>query len=124
MSIHLRPIAGAGRGLFRLLLAGSLVFGIPLETNAQVGYDSPNGRVEVLGLHRWTLSMLRDSIRHYVPGQDLHDAACMVTLREKLHFVEVDVLSLEISSTEEPTKSYLLIKVIEPQQGRHVQWGC
>ena len=28
-------------------------------------------------------SNLRDSIRHYVPGQDLHDVACMVTPREK-----------------------------------------
>ena len=57
-----------------------------LESPAQVAYDSPNGRVELLGLRRWTLDMLRDSIRRYVPGQELHDAACMVTLRDSLRF--------------------------------------
>src|SRR5262245_25528250 len=53
-----------------------VVAALPAPVVAQASYDFPNGTVEVLGLRRWTLAMLRDSIRRYVPGQDLHDAAC------------------------------------------------
>ena len=87
-----------------------------------VSYESPAGHVEILGLHRWTLSMLRDSIRRYVPGQDLHDAACMVTLREQLHFAEASVSRFENAPPDGTKRTYLTIKVIEPQQARHVQW--
>ena len=67
----------------------------PAALPAQARYDAPKARVEVMGLKRWTLPMLRDSIRHYVPGQDLHDAACMVTLREKLGFADALVTTYE-----------------------------
>ena len=53
----------------------------PCSGGAQVAYGAPTGRIEVLGLRHWTLAMLQDSIRRYVPGQELHDAACMVTAR-------------------------------------------
>lgn len=72
------------------LTAVSLIAGLsaPAPVAAQVAFDSPKGRVEVLGLRRWTLGMLQDSIRHYVRGQELYEAACMVTLRDSLHFAE------------------------------------
>lgn len=89
---------------------------------AQVSYDSPQGRVEVLGLKRWTLGMLRDSIRRYVPGQELHDAACVVTLRDSLHFVEASVVHFEMAPPGQPRRSYLIVKVIEPQDSARVQW--
>lgn len=89
---------------------------------AQVAYDSPRGRVEVLGLRRWTLGMLQDSIRRYVPGQELHDAACMVTLRDSLHFADVSVQRMEWDIPGDPKRSYLTIKLIEPEQSARVQW--
>lgn len=89
---------------------------------AQVAYDSPAGRVEVLGLRRWTLRMLQDSIRRYAPGQELHDAACMVTLRDSLHFAEASVEWLETVPLDGPKRSFLTIKVIEPDQAARVQW--
>ena len=94
----------------------------PASVTAQVAYDSPKGRVEVLGLRRWTLAMLQDSIRRYVRGQELYDAACMVTLRDSLHFVEASVEHFEMTPPGQPQRSFLAIKVIEPEQAASVQW--
>lgn len=89
---------------------------------AQVAYDSPAGRVEVLGLRRWTLAMLQDSIRHYVRGQELYEAACMATLRDSLHFAEASVEHFEMAPPGQPQRSFLAIKVIEPEEAASVQW--
>ena len=105
--------------IFALLIA---LAGAPFAARAQVSYESPEGPVEVLGLRRWTLAMLRDSIRHYVPGQDLHDAACMVTLRDSLHFVEASVNRFIMTAPGTPQRTYLAVKVIEPQDAARVQW--
>ena len=111
------------RGLLLAAIFGGLA-GTPILGFAQVAYDSPSGRVEVLGLRRWTLSMLKDSIRHYVPGQELHDAACMVTLRDKLHFAEASVERFEMAFPGQPKQSFLTIKVVEPEQASRVQWDA
>jgi hypothetical protein len=67
--------------------------------------------------------MLQDSIRHYVPEQALHDAACMVTLRDSLHFVEASVARFETELLPGgPRRSFLTIKVIEPERAARVQW--
>jgi hypothetical protein len=95
---------------------------VPASVAAQVAYDSPKGRVEVLGLRRWTLAMLQDSIRHYARGQELYDAACMVTLRDSLHFAEASVEQFEMAPPGLPQRLFLAIKVIEPGQAASVQW--
>jgi hypothetical protein len=93
------------------------------RARAQVAYDGPHGRVEVLGLHHWTLAALEDSIRHRVPGQSLADAACMVTLRDSLHFADALVENLNYQSTEDgPFQKYLIIKLVEPQDSSRVRW--
>lgn len=85
-------------------------------------YDSPRGRVEVLGLRRWTLAMLRDSVRRYVAGQELHDAACMVTLRDSLGFAEASVTRHTSAAPGQPKRTYLTIRVVEPDQAARVRW--
>lgn len=95
---------------------------VPEKVSAQVAYDAPGTRVEVLGLQRWTLKALQDSIAQRVPGQTLADAACMVTLRDSLHFADVLVNHLTYSMSGEMTKHYLIIKVIEPQDSARVRW--
>ncbi|MES2522112.1 MAG: hypothetical protein V4617_05375 [Gemmatimonadota bacterium] len=87
--------------------------------SAQASYDSPKGRVEVLGLERWTLKMLQDSVSHYVPGQQLHDAACMATLRYKLNFRDAYVSRFLGFSGKD--SEFLSIRLVEP--GREsAQW--
>jgi hypothetical protein len=90
---------------------------------AQVAYDSPRGRVEVIGLRQWTLTMLQDSIRKYVPGQSLEDAACMVTLRDSLHFADALVGEITIApNPQAPPRRFLVIKVVEPEDSAKVRW--
>lgn len=104
-------------------LAGLLLAAPARDAGAQVAYDAPNARVEVLGLRRWTLQALQDSIRHRVPGQTLADAACMVTLRDSLHFA--DALVDELTYAARPgdaARHYLIIKVIEPNDAARVRW--
>lgn len=103
-------------------LAGLLTAGVGKSVGAQVAYDAPGTRVEVLGLHRWTLGALQDSVRRRVPGQSLSDAACMVTLRDSLHFADALVEDHTYSTPGEPTRRYLIIKVIEPQDSARVHW--
>jgi hypothetical protein len=106
-----------------LSIAATALLALTSEGVAQVvSYESPAGHVEILGLHRWTLTMLRDSIRRYSPGQELHDAACMVTLRDQLHFAEASVSRFENAPPGGARRTYLNIKVIEPKQARRVQW--
>jgi hypothetical protein len=92
---------------------------------AQVAFDAPSGRVEVLGLRAWTLEMLRDSIRRRFPGQTLEDAACMVTLRDSLHFADALVQRVIYSSpgAAAAVRDYLVVKVIEPQETTRVRWA-
>jgi hypothetical protein len=98
---------------------------LPASTShAQVAYDSPKGRVEVLGLKRWTLKMLQDSVRHYVPGQELYDHACMVTLRDSLHFADASVDNYFTTPPGGKPSVFLSIKVIEPQDSARVQWNA
>lgn len=93
------------------------------QGHAQIAYDSPRGRVEILGLRRWTLQMLRDSVEARRPGTKLYEAACMQLLREELGFPDASVNELTIgSSVGAPTRTYLVIKLIEPADKRRVQW--
>lgn len=108
--------------LSRVAVGAALLMAASRAGGAQVAYDSPAGRVEVLGLRHWTLAMLQDSIRRYVPGQELHDAACMITLRDSLHFVDASVDWFQMTSPGQPTRSLLAVKVIEPTQASRVQW--
>ncbi len=104
-------------------LTGVLVSGVGQRAGAQVAYDAPHARVEVLGLRHWTLKALQDSIRHRVPGQTLADAACMVTLRNSLHFADASVNSLTYSTKPGAAeRHYLVIKVIEPADSARVRW--
>jgi len=90
---------------------------------AQVAYDGKSSRVEVLGLHRWTLHILQDSMAHYAPGETLESAACMVILRDSLHFADAYVLHYSMSDPRlGAEKSYLIVKVVEPQERQRVQW--
>ena len=110
-------------------LAGLLLASTVQGVGAQVAYDAPHSkagnsvRVEVLGLRHWTLKALQDSVRHRVPGQTLADAACMVTLRDSLHFADALVQSrTRPARAGKPEQRYLVIKVIEPQAAERVRW--
>src|SRR5665213_1064207 len=105
--------------------SATMLVAIASRADAQVAYQGHGERIEVLGLHRWTLKALQDSIAHRVPGQTLEDAACMVTLRDSLHFADALVQTLfdATGPTGEAPHKYLVIKVIEPQDASRVRWA-
>lgn len=106
----------------RTLLLGIAIALVAEPTRAQVAYESPAGRVEILGLQTWTLQMLRDSVRSRVPGTELHDAACMVILVDSLGFADALVNHLQYSAPGAPIQQVLVIKLVEPQARHRVQW--
>jgi len=107
----------------RKLLTAVAIALVAQPIRAQVAYDSPRGRVEILGLQQWSLQMLRDSVRSRIPGMELHDAACMIVLRDSLGFADALVNSLwYASSHDSPVQKFLVIKLIEPQERERVQW--
>jgi len=107
----------------RSLLVAFAIALVAQPVHAQVAYDSPRGRVEILGLQHWSLQMLRDSVRSRVPGMELHDAACMVVLRDSLSFADALVHTfLDAPSQGLPVQEFMVIKLIEPQERARVQW--
>ena len=106
------------------IVALSFALGIvPATVVAQVAYDSPSGRVEVLGLHHWTLKMLQDSVASRRAGQRLDDAACMVLLRNELHFADASVDYLTFpGAAPSASKDWIVIKVTEPQDSARASW--
>lgn len=77
------------------------------------------GTVEVLGLRRWTLAMLQDSLAKYAPSDSLQSHACAATLRYKLGFA--DAASTEFIFREgEPSR--VVVSVREPQDSARVRY--
>lgn len=95
----------------------------PPGTLGVESYASPQGLVEVLGLRRWTLDMLRDSVRARRPGVELHDAACMVVLRDSLGFPDALVRELNYAARANArAERFLVIKLVEPGDTARVRW--
>lgn len=71
--------------------------------------------VEVLGLHRWTLEMLQDSLARH--GDSLHTHACAATLRYKLGFPEA-AATRDLTS---PDSIVIIVSVVEPHDSARVR---
>jgi hypothetical protein len=54
--------------------------------------SSASGSLEIIGLRRWTVPMLEDSLRRIRPDVALGDAACAAILRDSLGFPDAAVL--------------------------------
>ena len=111
MTLRFRPVSR------HLALLTASCFVASSAASGQARYDAGNVRVEVLGLERWTLRMLQDSVSRYVPGQKLHDAACMVTLRYSLKFRDAMVRTYSGFSGPDSKQEFLSIRVAEPGSG-------
>lgn len=109
--------------LTRAVATAAALLASAATSHAQIAYDGVNARVEVLGLRRWTLRMLQDSVAHYAQGATLESAACMVILRDSLHFADAAVESFtNWQPAGSPERKYLVIKVVEPSSRGRVRW--
>lgn len=86
-------------------------------------YNSPAGVVEVFGLRRWSLDALRDSVRAYQPGLDLHSAACQVVLRERFGFADALVRIEEFPTAGGRIERRFILKLVESGDSLRTRWN-
>lgn len=79
-------------------------------------------RVELIGLKRWTVPMIQDSLRRYAPNDSLLSHACAAVLREKLKFADASVMYYTATIDGRRTKTYLAVTVVEPQDSGLVRY--
>lgn len=100
-------------------VAASLLAASASAQQAPILTLSNGGTVEVLGLRRWTLGMLQDSLAKYAPGDSLQSHACAAILRYTLGFA--DAASTEFILREgEPSR--VVVSVREPQDSARVHY--
>lgn len=83
-----------------------------------------NKQVEVLGLRRWTLAMIQDSLDKYAPGENLASHACAAVLRYKLGFADAASNTFTDQSVKDAAGRPLqrvTVSVIEPQDSARVR---
>ncbi len=80
----------------------------------------PDGRVvEVLGLRRWTLQMLQDSLARYAPGDSLQSHSCAATLRYRLGFADAAASTFVLDPARPPR---VVVSLREPQDSARVRY--
>jgi hypothetical protein len=83
--------------------------------------ETPTTRLELIGLKRWTLAMIQDSLARYAPGESLVSHACAAILREKLGFADAAV-QYSPPGFNGRTKGYFAVPVVEPQDSARVRY--
>lgn len=93
---------------------------LPAHGQAPAIIHLPRKTIEVVGLERWTVQMIQDSMDRYSPGDSLQSHACAAVLRYKLHFA--DAASTTFSSGPSDTMEYDFVAVVEPQDSARVRY--
>jgi hypothetical protein len=102
------------------LLAGCA--GVPIRPVVR-GTLGPGFTVEVVGLRRWSLPMIDDSLAKYVPGETLASHACIANLRDNLGFADANIIgfaTLHITGTDTTRSRKMILLVREPQDSARV----
>ncbi len=101
-----------------------VVFAIALFSHrgaSQQFIESPEGRVEVIGLKRWTAAMLADSLGLHAPGVSLFQTKeCTKALTSQLHFSSVYIHKTIIGGQENVQS--VVIRLVEPQDSGRMVW--
>jgi len=92
------------------------------SVGAQNVRENAEMRLEVIGLKRWTLPMIEDSLRRYAPTESLFSHACAGVLREKLKFADASVQYYQTTVGDQVMKPYLAVTVVEPQDSALIRY--
>src|SRR5256885_747596 len=106
MSMLLAPISGHGQ--------------VAQSTHNEV-LETPTARLELIGLKRWTLTMILDSLARYAPGDSLTSHACAAILRMKLGFADA-AAEYYPPGFEGSLNGYWAVPVVEPQDSARVRY--
>jgi hypothetical protein len=106
------------RGAFVLAMATTSVT-TRLPAQEPVRLSLPDGRsLEVIGLRRWSLQMVQDSLAKYSPHDSLQSHACAAILRYKLLFA--DAASAMYVGETGPMR--IVVSLREPQDSARVHY--
>jgi hypothetical protein len=93
---------------------------VPLSAQTASTIRLPGKTIEVVGLERWTVQMIQDSLNRYSPGDSLQSHACAAILRYKLHFA--DAAAQYLPGSPPDTGMYVFVSVVEPQDSARVHY--
>ena len=91
--------------------------------SAQSTLENDQLRLELIGLKRWTVPMIEDSLRRYAPTDSLLSHACAAILRQKLKFADASVMYYTTEIDGKPRKPYLAVTVVEPQDSALIRYS-
>jgi hypothetical protein len=92
------------------------------SAGSQAIRENAEMRLEVIGLKRWTLPMIDDSLRRYAPKDSLMSHACAGVLRETLKFADASVVYYTGTIGDSVMKPYLAVTVVEPQDSALIRY--
>lgn len=92
-----------------------------IQPIARIQLDT-NRVIEVIGLRRWTVDMIQDSLRKYAPDQSLDSANIARTLLHKLHFADA-VVATSVQVFDENETTQIAVGVREPQDSARVHYA-
>ncbi len=92
---------------------------VPSMAHTQELLETPNTRVEVLGLKRWTVPMIQDSLARYAPQDSLTSHACAAILRMKLKFPDA---AASYFGQDGAGRELIVVAVVEPQDSALVRY--
>lgn len=115
----------SGQSILRVALATLLTcLAATSSARAQHVMELPDGRAEVIGLKRWTPSMLADSLGLHAPGVSLFQTEeCTKALTSRLHFSSVYIEKRVIRGAQGDQVQSVVIRVVEPQDSAQIHWA-
>ncbi|HEY9225182.1 MAG TPA: hypothetical protein VIP11_00960, partial [Gemmatimonadaceae bacterium] len=105
----------------RLLHAAIAAACLVAPLHAQTVLRTPTATIELIGLRRWTVAMIEDSLEKYSPADKLTAHACAAILRDKLHFADAAV-NTYTGFPEYGFKEYVAITIVEPQDSARIRY--
>jgi hypothetical protein len=89
---------------------------------AQTLLENSELRLELIGLKRWTVPMIEDSLRRYAPRDALLSHACAAVLREKLKFADASAMYYTSTIDGKQEKTYVAVTIVEPQDSGLIRY--
>jgi hypothetical protein len=96
------------------------IIAAPSVLRGQVVLQNDSLRVELIGLRRWTVPMIQDSLRRHAPTSSLLSHACAVALRS-IGFADASATYYP-AGTGGDARELLVVSVIEPHDSALVRW--
>jgi hypothetical protein len=102
-----------------ILLLAAVGFGAFPAAAAQV-METPEGRIEFIGLHHWTPQQVRDTLAALSPDVPLSSSACAAVLQMQAGFPQAAVI--RFAAADDHFEEHVVITLVEPEGGDRVRY--